>query len=163
MNSIVQNLWLRSAYTIGVWWAFHLHRGLGLTSQKSDSQPQNGRYGLFIPFQSLIEWWFDCVWAVPAENVKQLFKIVSNLTCPPYEQQQHHLDVPNGPHGGGQPNPGYNHGGSTYKLDQGTVVDHSMRWEPFNNSTQNIAGKISAAISRQDILANTGKISWITL
>ena len=91
-------------------------------------------------------------------------KIITNLTCPPpYEQQQHHLDVPNGPHGGGQQNPGYNHGGSTYKLDQGTVVDHSMRWEPFNNSTQNIAGKISAAISRQDILANTGKISWITL
>ena len=34
---------------------------LGLTSQKSNSQPQNGRYGVLIPFQPLIEWCFDCV------------------------------------------------------------------------------------------------------
>ena len=45
---------------------------LGLTTQKSNSQPQNGRYGVFIPFQSLIEWCFDYVWAVPVVNVKQL-------------------------------------------------------------------------------------------
>ena len=28
---------------------------LGLTTQKSNSQPQNGRYGVFIPFQLLID------------------------------------------------------------------------------------------------------------
>ena len=32
---------------------------LGLTTQKSNSQPQNGRHGLFIPFQPLIEWCFN--------------------------------------------------------------------------------------------------------
>ena len=45
---------------------------LGLTSQKSNSQPQNGRYGVLIPFQPLKEWCFDCVWTVPVGNVKQL-------------------------------------------------------------------------------------------
>ena len=47
---------------------------LGLTTQKSNSQPQNGRHGVFIPFQPLIEWCFDCVWAVPIGNVKQLWR-----------------------------------------------------------------------------------------
>ena len=46
---------------------------LGLTFQKSNSQPQNVRHGVFIPFQPLIEWCFDCGWAVPVGNVKQLW------------------------------------------------------------------------------------------
>ena len=46
---------------------------LGLTFQKSNSQPQNVRHGVFIPFQPLMEWCFDCGWAVPVGNVKQLW------------------------------------------------------------------------------------------
>ena len=35
----------------------------------------HGRHGMFIPFQPLIEWCFDCVWAVSVGNVKQLWSL----------------------------------------------------------------------------------------
>ena len=47
---------------------------LGLTSRKSNSKPQTGIYGVLIPFQPLIEWCFDCVWAVPVGNETTLNK-----------------------------------------------------------------------------------------
>ena len=34
---------------------------------------------MFIPFQPLIEWCFDCVWAVPVGNVKQLWMELINV------------------------------------------------------------------------------------
>ena len=46
---------------------------LGLTSQKSNSQPQNGRVGVFIPFKPLTEYCFECVWALPFGNGLKLW------------------------------------------------------------------------------------------
>ena len=45
---------------------------LGLTSSKSNTQPQNGRYGVLIPFQPLIEGCFDCVGSPSRENLTAL-------------------------------------------------------------------------------------------
>ena len=46
---------------------------IGLPSRKSNSQPQNGGDGVFIPFQPLIEWCSECVWPLPFGNGKQLW------------------------------------------------------------------------------------------
>ena len=38
---------------------------------KSNFHPQIRRHGVFMPFQ--LEWCFECVWALPVRNVKQLW------------------------------------------------------------------------------------------
>ena len=46
---------------------------LGLTTPKSHSKAQNERNGLPHSFQPLVEWCFDCVWAVSIAIAKQLW------------------------------------------------------------------------------------------